>query len=149
MQTGIVASLILSLVFSNFPAEFQQTTPLHHVDIVATDYAYVAPTSVPAGMTAFRLVNHGSHPHEVQLFRFKPSVDARTARAYLGAGNVPDSAADESGGVLIAFPGVTAHEELLVTLVRGERYALMCQFRDAPGKPQHTALGMVALLEVR
>ena len=149
MQIGIVASLILSLVFPNVPSEFQRTTPLHHVDIVATDYAYVAPSSMPAGITAFRLVNHGSHPHEVQLFRFKPGVSARTARAYLVAGNVPDSAADESGGVLIAFPGVTAHEELLVTLVRGERYALMCQFRDAPGKPQHTALGMVALLEVR
>ena len=149
MQIGIVASLVLSLVFPNFLVESQQTTALHHVDIVATDYAYVAPTSVPAGMTAFRLVNHGSHPHEVQLFRFKPGVSAGTARAYLVSGNVPDSAADESGGVLIAFPGVTAHEELLVTLVRGERYALMCQFRDGPGKPQHTALGMVALLEVR
>ena len=149
MQTGIVAALILTLVLPILRPELQQTTPLHHVDIVATDYAYVAPSSVPAGMTAFRLVNRGTHPHEVQLFRFKPGVSARTARAYLVAGNVPDSAADESGGVLIAFPGVTAHEELLVSLVRGERYALMCQFRDAPGKPQHTALGMVALLEVR
>ena len=149
MQTGMVASLILTLVLPIFRAEFRQTTALHHIDIVATDYAYVAPASVPAGITAFRLVNHGTHPHEVQLFRFKSGVSARTARAYLVAGNVPDSAADESGGVLIAFPGITAHEELLVTLVRGERYALMCQFRDARGKPQHTALGMVALLEVR
>jgi len=104
---------------------------------------------VPPGMTAFRFVNRGTHPHEVQLFRFLPSVTARTARAYLAAGAVPDSAADASGSVLIAFPGVTAHEEVLVSLATGERYALMCEFRDGPTKPKHTMLGMVALLEVR
>jgi hypothetical protein len=51
--------------------------------------------------------------------------------------------------VLIAFPGVTAHEEVLIPLLRGERYALMCEFRDTPAKPKHTMLGMVALLDVR
>ena len=100
-------------------------------------------------MTAFRFVNRGTHPHEVQLFRFLPSVSAKAARAYLVTGNVPDSAADPSGSVLIAFPGVTAHEEVLIPLVGGERYALMCQFRDAPAKPKHATLGMVTLLEVR
>jgi hypothetical protein len=140
--------LLSTLLFG--PASLlKQTEPLRHVTIVATDYAYRVPASVPAGMTAFRFVNRGTHPHEVQLFRFLPGVTARTARAYLAAGAVPDSAADASGSVLIAFPGVTAHEEVLVSLVAGERYALMCEFRDGPTKPKHTTLGMVALLEVR
>jgi len=127
----------------------KQPGPLRHVTIVATDYAYRVPASVPPGMTAFRFINQGTHPHEVQLFRFLPSVTAQTARAYLAAGAVPDSAADASGSVLIALPGVTAHEEVLVSLAPGERYGLMCEFRDAPAKPKHTTLGMVALLEVR
>jgi hypothetical protein len=38
---------------------------------------------------------------------------------------------------------------LYVELRAGERYALMCQFHDSPGKPMHSTLGMVALLEVR
>jgi len=100
-------------------------------------------------LTAFRFVNHGTVPHEVQLFRFAPGVSAQTARTYLAAGDAPDSAADPSGSVLIAFAGVTAREEILVDLERGERYALICGFRDAPGKPKHATLGMVALLEVR
>jgi hypothetical protein len=44
---------------------------------------------------------------------------------------------------------VTAREEVLVNLAPGERYALVCEFRDAPTKPKHATLGMVALLEVR
>jgi hypothetical protein len=134
---------------SDSPSRFQQASSIRHVTIVATDYAYQVPTTVPSGMTAFRFVNRGTHPHEVQLFRFLPSVSAKAARAYLVTGNVPDSAADPSGSVLIAFPGVTAHEEVLIPLVGGERYALMCQFRDAPAKPKHATLGMVTLLEVR
>jgi hypothetical protein len=140
--------LLLPALLAGSPL-FQQSASLHHVTIVATDYAYRVPASVPPGMTAFRFVNRGTHPHEVQLFRFLPSVTAPMARAYLAAGAVPDSAADASGSVLIAFPGVTAHEEVLVSLAAGERYALMCEFRDGPTKPKHTALGMVALLEVR
>ena len=100
-------------------------------------------------MTAFRFINRGAHAHEVQLFRFNRNVSGRQARAYLASGSVPDSAADPSGSVLIAFAGVTAREEVLVQLAHEERYALMCEFRDAPTKPKHAALGMVALLEVR
>ena len=145
----IGAVLFLPAFLSDSPLGIQQASSIRHVTIVATDYAYQVPAVVPSGITAFRFVNRGTYAHEVQLFRFLPSVSAKAARAYLVAGNVPDSAADPSGSVLIAYPGVTAHEEVLIPLVRGERYALMCEFRDAPAKPKHTTLGMVALLEVR
>jgi hypothetical protein len=149
IRSIVGAVLFLPALLSDSPLAIQQASSIRHITIVATDYAYQVPAVVPPGMTAFRFVNRGTHPHEVQLFRFLPSVSAKTARAYLVAGNVPDSAADPSGSVLIAFPGVTAHEEVLIPLVRGERYALMCEFRDAPAKPKHTTLGMVALLDVR
>jgi hypothetical protein len=149
LRSPIVAVLFLSALLSESSSRSQDASSIRHVTIVATDYAYQVPAVVPSGMTAFRFVNRGTHPHEVQLFRFLPSVSAKAARAYLVAGNVPDSAADPSGSVLIAYPGVTAHEEVLIPLVRAERYALMCEFRDAPAKPKHTTLGMVTLLEVR
>jgi hypothetical protein len=119
------------------------------VTIEAHDYAFTAPAVVQAGATVFRFVNHGRVPHEVQLFRFNANVSATAARAYLATGNVPDSVADANGGVLIAPPGGTTREMLYVELRAGERYALMCQFHDSPGKPMHSTLGMVALLEVR
>ena len=149
IRSTVGAALFLSALLTDSPSRFQQASSIRHVTIVATDYAYQVPAVVPSGMTAFRFVNRGTHPHEVQLFRFLPSVSAKAARAYLASGNVPDSAADPSGSVLIAYPGVTAHEEVLIQLVRGEVYGLICGFRDAPTKPKHATLGMVTLLEVR
>jgi len=149
IRSTIGAVLFLPAFLSDSPLAIQQASSIRHVTIVAIDYAYQVPAVVPSGMTAFRFVNRGTHPHEVQLFRFLPSVSAKAARAYLVAGDVPDSAADPSGSVLIAYAGVTAHEEVLIQLVRGEVYGLICGFRDAPTKPKHATLGMVALLEVR
>jgi hypothetical protein len=139
---------LVTLFFGSAAAQVGAPS-LRHVTIEATEYAFRAPATLPPGPTAFRFVNRGKVTHEVQLFRFAPGVSANAARAYLAAGNAPDSAADPSGSVLIAFPGVTAREEVLVNLVRGERYALICQFRDGPGKPRHSTLGMVGLIEVR
>jgi hypothetical protein len=146
IQIAIVPLTAL-LIRSSSPSASEP--PFRHVAIEARDYAFNAPAILPPGLTAFRFVNHGTVPHEVQLFRFAPGVSAQTARAYLAAGDAPDSAADPSGSVLIAFAGVTAREEILVDLERGEQYALICGFRDAPGKPKHATLGMVALLKVR
>jgi len=122
---------------------------LREVTIEAHEYAFVVPATVPAGLTAFRFVNRGAKTHEVQFFRFNRGIDARTARGYLGATDVPDSVADSSGSVLIAGPGASARERILVQLERGELYALVCAFRDAPGQPRHQTMGMVGLVEVR
>jgi hypothetical protein len=120
-----------------------------HVTIEAVDYAYRAPATVPPGPTVFTFVNHGRVPHEMQLFRFNPDISAAMARRYLATGIVPDSVADNSGGVLIAPPGGRTREGLYVELVAGEQYALMCQFRDSAGKPMHSTIGMAALVQVR
>ena len=119
------------------------------VTIEAHDYSFVVPETARPGPTVFHFANRGRVAHEVQLFRFNLGVGDTVARKYLASGNVPDSVADRNGGVLIAAPGETTREALYVDLHAGERYALMCQFRDSAGKPQHAMLGMVALLTVR
>jgi len=123
--------------------------PIHDVTITARDYAFTVPPSVPAGLTAFHFVNRGKVEHEVQFFRFNLGLPDTAARRYLATGSVPDSVADRSGSVLIAPPGDSTREALLVQLRKGERYALLCQFHDSAGKPQHTQLGMIGLIEVR
>jgi uncharacterized cupredoxin-like copper-binding protein len=120
----------------------------HHVTITAREYAFTAPTHVPAGLTVFHLVNHGKVRHEVQIFRFAPNISAAAARKYLSTGDIPDSAADLSGSVLIAFPGDSARYGIEIDLKPGERYALICEFRDAPNTPPHAKLGMFGLVEV-
>lgn len=107
------------------------------------------PATVSSGPTVFTFVNRGRVLHEVQFFRFNPGIGDAEARRYLANGNVPDSVADATGGVLLAGPGQTTREALFVELHSGERYALMCQMRDGTGKPQHVQLGMFALLTVR
>jgi uncharacterized cupredoxin-like copper-binding protein len=148
MRTRIlIARILIAVVMMTTVA--CAAAPVHDVTITARDYAFTIPASVPAGLTAFHFVNRGKVPHEVQFFRFNPGVSATTARAYLATGSVPDSVADPSGSVLIATPGDSVREALLVQLRPGERYALLCQFHDSAGKPQHTQLGMVGLIEVR
>jgi len=116
--------------------------------ITALDYAFRAPATLPSGPTVFRFVNAGKQAHEVQLFRFNRTVDVAAANRWLASGHVPDSVADMAAAVLIAPPGQDAPERVWIDLKPGELYALMCQFRDSAGKPQHASMGMVALLHI-
>jgi hypothetical protein len=125
-----------------------RATSFRDAEIEAVDYAYRAPQVVDPGLVAFRFTNHGKVAHEVQIFRFRHGTTVELANRYLQTGSVPDSAADASGSVLIANAGLTAPERVLIEAVPGELYALMCQFRDSAGKPQHASLGMVALVRV-
>jgi hypothetical protein len=118
------------------------------VDITAVNYAYRAPLSVPPGPTRFRLVNAGTVPHEVQLFRFRLGISPDSARSLLALEHFPDSLADSAGAVLIAAPGTTAPEEIYADLELGQVYALVCQFRDSAAAPRHNRLGMFAALRV-
>lgn len=142
-------SIILTVGIVSASAPISHAPPIRHVTITARDYAFAIPASVPAGLTAFHFVNRGTVPHEVQFFRFNRGLSPTDARRYLAQAMVPDSVADRSGSVLIAAPGDSVREALLVQLQRGDRYALLCEFRDSAGKPRHSQLGMVGLIEVR
>ena len=117
--------------------------------ILAHNYAFEFPTTLPPGTTAFRLVNQGTVLHEVQLYRFRAGISRDSALRMLAADRIPETAIDVDGGVLIAGPADSTVQELLAPLRRGDVYALECAFRDAPDKPKHRDLGMVAVFEVR
>ena len=117
-------------------------------EIHATDYAFRAPTHLPAGRAALRLVNDGTVWHEAQVFRFRPGMDAALAGRLLAADSLPDAARDSTGGVLIAGAKLRGDQALLLTLAHGELYGILCEFRDGEGKPKHVKLGMFALVRV-
>lgn len=52
-------------------AESQAVGAASVVTVTATDYAFDAPQTVPAGWTTFRLVNHGTQLHAAQLVRLE------------------------------------------------------------------------------
>ena len=139
---------IAVICLAHFATACRPAASLRAVDVRATDYAFRLPTTLPPGRTAFRLVNDGTVWHEVQIFRFRPGVDASRAARLVAADSLPDEVRDSTGSVLIAGAGMTSRQAILATLAPGELYGFLCEFRDTPAKPKHAMLGMFALVRV-
>jgi hypothetical protein len=110
--------------------------------ITATDYAFDAPDTVPAGLTTVRLVNHGDQPHAASLVRLEAG---RTLPEYIQAyreanrtkGPRPEWASFHGGP-----SALVAHSEGNATLyLEPGNYAWVC-FVPGPS-------GIVHLLEHR
>jgi hypothetical protein len=122
-------------------------TETSEIEIVATDYAFQVPPKIKPGLVAFRFVNRGTVPHEVQFYHLRPHISRDSALRRLTT-DLPDSlAVDGAGSVLWAPAGVTAHERLLVDVRAGDLYLLMCQFQNADSLPPHSKLGMITVFE--
>ncbi len=120
---------------------------LTSISVVGLDYAYQGPATAPPGLTTFAFENRGAVRHEMILLRLNAGV---TLDSLLRIPQGPArSAVSELVGILIASPGRSPLGRLLVDLERGRTYALVCNFQDAPDKPRHVALGMVAVLQVK
>ena len=119
------------------------------IDVIATNYAFHSPAELPPGPILLHLINQGSVPHEVQFYRFRHAVTPTEGFRLLLDSTAADSLFDADGSVLIAAPGDTAPEAIYADLKRGEVWALVCGFRDAPGGPRHFRLGMMGILVVR
>ena len=55
----------------------------------------------------------------------------------------------EGVGLLFAEAGQTPLGRLLVELTAGRTYVLFCNFQDAPDKPRHMMIGMLASFQVK
>ena len=141
MSIGVLTLVTVALSCHSNPA-------MREIDVHATDYAFRVPRTVAPGLAAFRLVNDGNVWHEIQLFRFRPTVTAESATRFLAADSIPDEARDSTGGVLIAGAQSATDQRLLTSLTHGELYGLICDFRNAPSQPRHAKLGMFALVRV-
>ena len=124
------------------------------VSVVANDYAFTAPDTVAAGLTAFTLENRGARQHEMLLGLLRPGVAAsQIAEAAQRGTNfrlLPEAYLEGAmHGALFAWPGSTSPARLTVELLRDRTYILLCTFRDSAAAPQHAALGMFHILQVR
>jgi plastocyanin len=120
--------------------------PSTHALVVvhATEYAFIAPTSIAAGTTTFRLVNDGKEPHQISILLLDRGksladfVDAMKA-------NQPTPWATGVGGPNAAEPGQTI--DATVNLDAGN-YVMLC-WVPSPGTPvPHVAKGMIQALAV-
>jgi uncharacterized cupredoxin-like copper-binding protein len=120
----------------------------HEVTIVARDYAFDAPDSVPAGVITFHLVNHGTDLHHVVLIRLDAGHTAQDFVAAFGTamstnGPLPDWAAF-FGGPNPPAPGM----EATATLALQPGHYLVTCLVPSPDGVSHIMKGMVRPLTV-
>jgi len=114
------------------------------VTVHAKEYAFVAPSSIAAGTTTFRLVNDGKEPHQISIVQLEKG---KTLADFVAAAKAakPTPWAIGVGGPNTAGPGQTI--DATVTLDAGN-YLILC-WVPTPGTPvPHLAKGMIQPLTV-
>lgn len=104
------------------------------VVVTMSDYAFTAPTSIPAGPTTFRGVSTGKEFHHAQLIRLEDGKRATDLLAALREPGPPPAWAHFLGGPLF-------DSEVTIDLKPG-RYAWWCFIPSPDGAP-HFVKGMV------
>jgi uncharacterized cupredoxin-like copper-binding protein len=108
------------------------------------DYAFRAPSSVPAGVTTIRLVNRGTQLHHVQLNRLEGGRSVQDMLREWKPGVPLPIFMTGDGGPTAALGGQTLEGTVVL---RPGRYALIC-WVPAPDGQLHVHKGMFTQLEV-
>ncbi|HXT14286.1 MAG TPA: hypothetical protein VN706_01565 [Gemmatimonadaceae bacterium] len=114
-------------------------SPPRDVTVVATDYKFAMPDTLPAGATTFRVVNRGKELHHLYLARLAAGKTAADLVAAFKAGGPPPAWATDVGGANGADPGTTSLATT-VPLTAGH-YAVLCIIPGPDGVP-HVMKGM-------
>lgn len=113
------------------------------VRILATDFAFGVPDTLPAGLTTFRLVNNGQEPHHAVLVRLTEehliadvmaAIESHTPPAWVQLGTAPNT----------AVPGDSTNT---TTILEPGHYLLICFIPSPDGTP-HVAKGMMKEFQV-
>jgi plastocyanin len=112
--------------------------------ITASEFAFDAPASVPAGPTRVHLVSRGAEMHHVQMVRIHDGHTFQELLEASRAGGPPPSWVSFVGGPNAPVPG--GESDALLNLRPGS-YALLCFIPSRDGVP-HMMKGMVKPLFV-
>lgn len=140
LSRTVTAAVVVLLTAFLSGCEAAEST--NEVTVVGIDYAFDAPDTISPGPTAIAFENRGKVPHEMILVRLKEGVTLEQVMQGVQGGGDPSDFTEGGPGILIAEPGEMAETRLLVDLLPGRTYALVCNFQDEPEAPPHTALGM-------
>ena len=112
--------------------------------VVAKEFKFEAPASVPAGLTTIHLVNQGHELHHILLIRLADGKTPADLAAAMQQPGPPPAWAISTGGPNAPAPGGSS--QATVMLVPGN-YVLLCVIPSADKVP-HFAKGMVSALTV-
>lgn len=111
------------------------------VSVVATDFAFDMPLSIPAGLTTFELKNRGNFQHHLAIVRLdsgKTAADGFAALIKAGRGVRP-TWMHSIGGPNASMPGENTNATLVL---EPGSYLAYCEM-PAPDPARHYAKGMV------
>jgi len=115
------------------------------VEFNATDYAFSAPETLPAGLVTIRLTNHGQGPHHAQFLRLNAGVTFdQFSTAVQQQGPAALRLGSAAGGPGTIDPLGTS--EVTLDLTPG-MYELLCMVSGPDGIP-HLMKGMLKPLQV-
>jgi hypothetical protein len=127
---------------SDLPAR-EHPPAIREIAITSSDFFYLAPDTIPAGLVRIRLSNTGKEHHHAQLARLHPGHTVRELRDTLAAGGLP-AWVTFVGGPGVPAPGLRS--EVIVPLEPGS-YAVLC-FVESSDRVPHLAKGMIRELTV-
>ena len=113
------------------------------MSVIAKEFSFEAPDTVPAGFTRVKLTNQGTEPHHIVFVRLDSGRVVGELLQSMGSGKFPNWAV-LLGGPNAPMPGATT--ETVLELTPGN-YAVLCLIPSFDGMP-HVAKGMVRPLLV-
>jgi plastocyanin len=113
------------------------------IEVTANDYAFSPlPARIAAGPTVFTFANKGSVQHEVSIGRLRSGATLEDVLKVSREGGRMRDVMERSVGILIAGGGKSPDGRLLVDLLPGQIYVVLCNLKDRPDAPPHVMLGM-------
>ncbi len=143
---GIAAALAVGAGCAKKEAAPVAQTEPNHVVVTATDFAFQAPDSVPAGLAMIHLVNKGPSVHHLQLVQVDSGKTLADLMAAMKNPGPPPAWVHFVGGPNALAPTGVDTAVVYATLAAGN-YALLCFVPDSAGRP-HFTLGMARALTV-
>lgn len=125
------------------PAETPKAAPAA-VTVTSKDFAFEAPSSIPAGATTVRLVNQGKELHQAQLIRLEDGKTVEDFAKAMKNPGPPPSWVKFVGGPNGTAPG---QETSTAVVLAPGNYAYVC-FIPSPDGVMHAAKGMVRPFQV-
>lgn len=116
------------------------------INVLATDYKFDAPDSIPAGVTTFRLVARGMEIHHMQIVRLEQGKTMADFEAAMKNPGPPPAWITFMGGPNAGIPN-GEHAVSVTANVPPGNYALLCLI-PSPDGTMHVMKGMVKPLTV-
>jgi len=138
------ASTLLALILAACARPPAPPSGPNVVTVIATDYAFTAPDTIPAGLTTFKMVNQGAEPHQAVVLGAADRGWEEIRTATMTPGPIPAWLTFPAGpGVVVSGDTANATSHL-----EPGNYFIVCFIPSADGTP-HVMKGMVRRLVVR